>query len=151
MTAGEYVFRHAGGCLIDFPEIKAPPHPVGQPWRWIATLWRDSLRPDGWASLDWLPGERGWQVPDTISCGDVLEFGVGRYDPSTGTWLDSHRWFGVASYSTPLALVVVGPFRNPSDATLAAQPTIDEIRADQLFLHDIEGLTSEWDRAADEA
>ena len=151
MIAGEYVFRHAGGCLIDFPEIAAPPHPVGQPWRWIATLWRDGLRPDGWASLEWLAGERGWYVPDTIAFGDVLEFGVGWYDPTNGRCLASYRWFGVASYSTGLALVVVGPFVNPSDAFLAAQPTIDEIRADQLFLADFDDITAEWDRAADEA
>ena len=66
MSAAEWVFRHAGGCLIDTPDFDLPEACCsGAPWRWIATLWPDKYRPDGWAVLEWAPAERGWWMPAT--------------------------------------------------------------------------------------
>lgn len=50
-ATGEWVLRHAGGCLIDIPDLPIPATRIA--WRWIATLWPDALCDDGFAALDW--------------------------------------------------------------------------------------------------
>ena len=132
-TAVEWVLRHAGGCLLDTPDVAVTePVPPGMPWRWIATVWPDRYQPDGWNALEWRLGERGWQLPDTLAVGDVIEVGL--------SWLHAHRpdldrtyrWYGWLTYATPLALVVNGPYPHPSHAVRAAQHVVDEIRLAQL-------------------
>jgi hypothetical protein len=131
MSAGEWVFRHAGGCLIDTPDL--PVHRSGVMWRWVATLWADPYVASGWARLLWAPGERGWQLPLTLAIGDVLEFGVtvpddhGRPMPSR-TW----SWFGWLDHATDYALIVHGPHDHPASAADAARPVVDELRLRQL-------------------
>ena len=63
----EWVFRYAGGCLIDTPDLATPDAPDA--WRWAATVWPDPLAPDQWAALEWGPGERGWLLPATLAQG----------------------------------------------------------------------------------
>ena len=63
----EYVFRHAGGCVIDFPDITVEHPPPWQPYRWIATVWPDQYRHDGWGVFEWRQGERGWVLPATLA------------------------------------------------------------------------------------
>jgi hypothetical protein len=133
VTGLEHVFRHAGGELIDRPDLPLPRG--GHPSVWVATLWLDPLCRDGWRPLVWAPGERGWQLPATLVVGDVVEFGVVALDPNgqpiAGT--DS-RWFGWLSHATDQALIVVGPYCLPGPAAADAQPVIDEVRCDQLLL-----------------
>ncbi len=151
MSTNEYVFRHAGGCVIDFPDITVDNPPAWQPWRWIATVWPDQYRPDGWAAFEWAQGERGWILPDTLAVGDVIEFGLAWFDAS-GQCVCVHRWFGWMPYATHYALVVTGPFEDPRLAFAEARSAIDEIRLEQLVGPAVPvGLDPEWDRAADEA
>lgn len=152
MSVTEYVFRHAGGCLIDFPDlvVEGPPH--GEPWRWVATVWPDSLRPDGWAVLEWEAGERGWQVPGSLAVGDVVEFGLAWVGGTDGSCNRARRWFGWLTHATDRALVIAGPFASPDQCHAAALPAIDEIRLAQLVGPSVSRAdASEWDRAADEA
>lgn len=131
MIALEQVFRHAGGCLIDHPDLPLPA--VGVPWRWIATVWPDAACPDGWAALEWAPGERGWQVPVTVVVGDVVEFGSCALDPGGHPIRrTAHRWYGWLHHFTDVAAVVVGPYPDAAGAARAAQPIIDELRCAQL-------------------
>ncbi|MEK7423968.1 MAG: hypothetical protein AAB131_09035 [Actinomycetota bacterium] len=152
MTATEYVFRHAGGCLIDFPDLDIHRTVHGAPWRWIATVWPDTLRPGGWAALEWLPGERGWEVPASLAVGDVVEFGVAGFDDAAGSCTLARRWFGWLTHATDRALVVTGPYATPAKTHAAATPVIDEVRLAQLIGPAVPSSeVSEWDRAADEA
>jgi hypothetical protein len=132
VAALEHVFRHAGGELIDQPDL--PATRVGVPWRWTATVWPDPARPDGWGFLEWTAGERGWRLPATLVLGDVIEFGVVELDrndhPIDAT---TQRWFGWLAELTPLAAIIVGPYHHAQPAALAARPLIDEIRCAQLL------------------
>jgi hypothetical protein len=132
MNCSEWVFRHAGGCLIDTPDLHEPTSPRGTPWRWIATLWRDKYHADGWAVLEWTPGERGWWMPITLSIGDVVEFGITWADAQRGLAGPTARWYGWVDHATDRALVVRGPYPHPADAAEAARLVIDELRLDQL-------------------
>ena len=131
MSAVEWVCRHAGGCLIDTPDLPVPRG--GSVWRWVATLWADRYTPSGWSRLLWIPGERGWQLPVTLAIGDVLEFGLtprdrhGKPIPRRTT-----RWFGWLDHATDYALVVHGPYDHPNTAAVAARPIVDELRLSQL-------------------
>lgn len=131
-TPVEHVFRHAGGELIDQPDLPLPD--VGAPWRWAAIVWPDPSRCDGWAALEWSHGDRGWQLPATLVLGDVIEFGI------VGIGQDEHpianttaRWFGWLSDLTPLAAIVVGPYPDASSAAETARPLVDEVRCSQLL------------------
>jgi hypothetical protein len=130
-AAGEWVFRHAGGCLLDTPDLPVPL--VGLGWRWVATVWPDPLTADGWDSFVWAPGERGWQLPLTLAIGDVVEFGITSHDP-WGRPLEAHthRWYGWLDHATDLALIIRGPYPHPRPAVDDARPVIDELRLDQL-------------------
>ena len=133
-----------------FPDV--PADTCGAPaWRWAATLWPDALEPSGWARLLWTPGERGWRIPETLSVGDVVEFGVA-WNVPWGSGVDSSRWFGWVTHCTERALVLDGPYHDAREAHAAARPTIDEIRLLQLAGPRIGAeLFAEWDRAAGEA
>jgi hypothetical protein len=148
---GEHVFRHAAGHVIDVPDISVDTGGAAA-WRWVATLWPDSLEPSGWARLLWTPGERGWRIPSTLSVGDVVEFGIAWHHPSGSGAVDSVRWFGWVTHGTERALVLDGPHCDAEAALAAARPTIDEIRLLQLAGPRIGAdFFAEWDRAADEA
>lgn len=130
MIASEWVFRHAGGCLIESPELApAKARGVGGAWCWVATVWPDDSASDGWGASEWERAERGWWLPPTLAIGDVVEFGV--------TWPDDRqppirRWYGWLQRCTVHALVLVGPFEHPALALESATPTIDELRLAQL-------------------
>ena len=131
MNALQHVFRSAGGCLVDHPDLPRPG--VGVPWRWIATVWPEPASPDGWAALEWQAGERGWQLPTTLMVGDVIEFGTCGVDhdgePIRGT---ARRWYGWLERLTELAAIVVGPYPDAPAAARGAQPAVDELRCAQL-------------------
>jgi hypothetical protein len=131
VSVAEWVFRHAGGCLIDLPDL--PATRAGFGWRWVATLWPDPLAADGWANLQWAAGERGWKLPVTLAIGDVLEFGVTSHDPS-GRPINgcTFRWYGWLDHATDYAIIVRGPYRHPRPAANAARPAVDELRLNQL-------------------
>ncbi len=135
MDASEFVFRHAGGCLIESPDLPAPPRTSAQRWRWAATVWNDEQATDGWDALEWMPGGRGWELPVTTTIGDVVEFGVG--------WRNKHgevecvRWWGWIERCSLRALVVIGPYDHPLHATVAARSVVDEVRLSQLAAPDI--------------
>lgn len=130
-ATGEWVLRHAGGCLIDIPDLPIPATRIA--WRWIATLWPDALCDDGFAALDWEEAPRGWQIPITLSVGDVIEFGITTHDPS-GAPIEAstHRWYGWLDHATELGLIVHGPYTHPSEAVTDARALVDEVRLDQL-------------------
>jgi hypothetical protein len=142
MNAPEWVFRHAGGCLIDTPDLDIPGHPGTEPWRWVATLWHDKYRPDGWAVLEWAPAERGWWMPITLAIGDVIEFGVTWADSPRGLAGPTARWYGWVDHATDRALVVRGPFPHPTDAAAAARLVVDELRLDQLDAPELSSVES---------
>jgi hypothetical protein len=128
---GEWVFRHAGGCLIEVPDLPIPR--AGFACRWIATLWPDALAVDGWSFLQWASGERGWRLPVTLAIGDVVEFGITSHDPHGRPIASSTSlWYGWLEHATHYALIVRGPYRHPCHAAAAARPTVDELRLDQL-------------------
>jgi hypothetical protein len=135
MTVGEFVFRHAGGCLIESPDLPTPPSSAVQSWRWIATVWIDGHAADGWGALEWSPGERGWVLPTTTALGDVIEFGVGWTNADGRT--DHVRWWGWIERCSVRALVIVGPYDHPIHATDAARCVVDEVRLSQLAGPDI--------------
>ena len=133
MIAGERVFRHAGGCLIETPDLEVQGLArIGEPWRWIASLWLDQYRPDGWAVLEWTPAERGWWLPVTLAIGDVVEFGITWADEPRGLAGPTARWYGWVDHATDRALVMRGPYPHPIHAVQAARAVVDEIRLDQL-------------------
>ena len=112
MIPTEWVFRHAGGCLIDSPDLALPPASAVSAWRWATTLWRDQRAADGWATLEWSRGERGWIIPSTSAVGDVIEFGAGwAYRDGVA---DFDRWWGWIQRGGDCALIVVGPYRHPA-------------------------------------
>src|SRR5262245_6733977 len=116
----QWVFRHAGGSLIETPDLPSPPRDSG--WRrWAATLWPDAAQPDGWAALEWCAASRGWWLPSTLAVGDIVEFGV-----CWTAWRRPHvhRWFGWVDYTTPLALVLNGPYVHPDLALIDARPSV---------------------------
>lgn len=135
MVASEFVFRHAGGCLIESPDLLAPPGTPAERWRWAATVWTDQQAPDGWGALEWMPGERGWELPVTTAIGDVVEFGVG-WTSSDGQ-SECVRWWGWIERCSVRALVVVGPYDHPLHAARDARPVVDEVRLGQLAAPDI--------------
>lgn len=131
MNDTEWVFRHAGGCLIETPDLEVPhPTPDGAPWPWVATVWTDRSATDGWGVLEWERTNRGWWLPATIAIGDIIEFGT--------VWPDSSdpplasRWYGWLQRCTLHALVVIGAFEHPAGAADSARPAIDELRLAQL-------------------
>ena len=133
-TAVEWVLRHAGGCLLDTPDVAVPePAPPGAPWRWVATVWPDRYQPDGWNALEWHPGERGWRLPDTLAVGDIVEVGLSWLHPSRPNRDRTYRWYGWLAYATPLALVVNGPYPHPGLAARDARNVVDELRLAQLI------------------
>ena len=142
---GEWVFRYAGGCLIDAPDLDIPDAPDA--WRWAATVWPDPLAPDQWAALEWHPGERGWLLPVTLAIGDVVEFGITAFDSNDRPMPEcTSRWYGWLHHATDLAVIVYGPYDHPQPATEAAREVINEIRLDQLDLPTeaiIEAMTAE--------
>jgi hypothetical protein len=135
---GEWVFRHAGGCIIDTPDLTTSEPCFETPYRWVATLWPDPRRPDGWGALEWQAGERGWVIPASLAVGDVIEFGLTWADHPRGIDGPTVRWFGWLDNTTSRALIIHGPYPHPSDAAAAARPLIDEIRLDQLAPPDIQ-------------
>lgn len=135
MTAAEFVFRHAGGCLIDTPDLEPARPGDTEHWTWNATIWQDRHRPDGWNALEWAPAERGWVLPATTSIGDVVEFGAGAVDPYGNTRFD--RWWGWIRRVSYRALIVIGPFEHPLFAEHDARATVDELRLSQLDAPDI--------------
>lgn len=135
MTSTEFVFRHAGGCLLETPDLR-PREPADvENWQWVVTLWRDRRCADGWAVLEWRPGERGWELPATTSIGDIVEFGAGVVTADGRTHVD--RWWGWIRRISHRALVVVGPFEHPLFADEDARATVDELRLSQLDAPDI--------------
>lgn len=130
MSACEIVLLHAGGCLIETPPIEQPDGRAVEVWRWVATLWRDADRPDGWNAHEWQRGERGWWAPATVMWGDVVEFGVCAHDRRNRHQFA--RWWGWVQRITPYGLVVVGPYDHPMRAVEAARPILDELRLTQL-------------------
>ena len=107
MNTTEWVFRHAGGCLIETPDLPAP-HGF-QRRAWIATHWREPGT-GHWQTLAWTPGERGWQLPQTLAVGDVVEFGADTLDtygqPIHGTMT---RWYGRLLPRRWASLAIRGP------------------------------------------
>ncbi len=135
MSAGEFVFRHAGGCLLETPDLEPRRPDDAENWRWVVTVWADSRTADGWGALEWRTGERGWTIPGTTSIGDVVEFGAGAVDVSGATRFD--RWWGWIKRVSHRAIVVVGPFDHPLHAEHDARSTVDELRLSQLDAPDI--------------
>lgn len=126
----QWVFRHAGGALIDTPDLPIPQRERADVFRWVATLWPDDTQPDSWAALEWTPAPRGWWVPNSLAIGDVIEFGV--------TWSTrfgrqhTSRWFGWIERATAFAVIVSGPYEHPECAIIDARPVVDELRLSQL-------------------
>ena len=104
-------------------------------WRWATTLWRDQRAADGWATLEWSRGERGWIIPSTSAVGDVIEFGAGwAYRDGVA---DFDRWWGWIQRGGDCALIVVGPYRHPALADVDARVVVDEVRLSQLAAPDL--------------
>ena len=122
----EFVFRHAGGCLIEIPDLDTS---AGIRRCWVATLWHDPTARTI-TRLVWHPGERGWQLPVTLAVGDVIEFGAA----STGDGGEtcSTHWYGWLDHATDRALIVRGPYLHSGAAIDDARMLVDEIRLAQL-------------------
>ena len=135
MSVDNWVFRHAAGCVIEFPPLQLPPPPSGCGVRaWVASMWRDPTMASGWAHQEWAKADRGWQLPDHLAVGDVLEFGLVAFSLHDGRPLDGwqQRWYGWLRYCTDLAIVVEGPHRDALAAEAAANATVTELRLSQL-------------------
>lgn len=133
--AAEWVFRHAGGCLIEVPPLQLPaPPPRCYLTSWVATWWPDAASVSGWSQWRWEQAERGWALPRHLAVGDVLEFGLAIVSMAVGTVVAGCdlRWYGWLRYATDLALVVDGPYVDRASAADAAAPTIAELRFAQL-------------------
>ena len=125
----EFVFRHAGGCLIEIPDLDTPP---GTRRCWVATLWHDPTARTI-TRLLWQPGERGWQLPITLAVGDVIEFGATIDDTDSTA---STTWYGWLDHATDRALIVRGRYRDANCALDGARLLVDEIRLAQLVAPD---------------
>ncbi len=81
----------------------------------------------------WPCGQRGFWIVGPLAVGDIIEFGITASDqhgqPVAGA---TDQWYGWLRRVTPLALVVVGPYRFPDLAARDAHAVIDEILLDQL-------------------
>ena len=133
--AADWVFRHAGGCLIEVPPLQLPPpSPRCYLTSWVATWWRDAASLSGWSSWCWEQAERGWNLPRHLALGDVLEFGLAMVTNVDGTVVAGCdlRWYGWLRYSTELALVVDGPYADPASAADVATEPLAELRLTQL-------------------
>jgi len=131
----DFVFRHAGGCLLETPDLHLPCPADVESWSWVATLWRDRHSSDGWAALEWRPGERGWIIPATTALGDIVEFGTGAADAEGCPRFD--RWWGWIPRISHCAIVVAGPFEHPLLAHHDACALVDELRLSQLDEPDV--------------
>lgn len=122
----EFVFRHAGGCLIEIPDLDTS---AGVRRCWVATLWHDpTMR--AITRLLWHEGERGWQLPVTLAVGDVIEFGAA--STNDGGETHSTHWYGWLDHATDRALIVRGPYLHSGAALDDARMLVDEIRLAQL-------------------
>ena len=64
METVEWVFRHAGNCLIEVPPLELPTPPDRSSLvAWVATLWPDATSNNGWSALAWSKADRGWGSP----------------------------------------------------------------------------------------
>lgn len=116
---GRHALRVAGNAVIDFPL----PIMAGST-AWIAQIWPDARHDSGWTGSAWQHDPvqgRGWLLPERLSFGDIVEFGVdrptGRRRPT-----ESSRWWGiVTSYDGERLLTVQGPYPSAADAHLAAE------------------------------
>ena len=128
IVRSDFVFRHAGGCLFETPDLCTPP---GARRCWVATLWHDPSV-GSIARLMWQPGERGWQLPVTLAVGDVIEFGA-VIEGNDGQRLSASAcWYGWLDHATDRALILHGPFQHAAAALDDARPLVDEIRLAQL-------------------
>jgi hypothetical protein len=133
--SSDWVFRYAGGCLIEFPPLELPELPTE--WHlvaWVATVFRDPTSRSGWTTQLWENGaQRGWCIPGHLAVGDVLEFGLAARDRDGRTppgW--ERRWFGWLRNATVIAIVVDGPYPDVLAADWAATSTVAEVRFSQL-------------------
>ena len=131
----EFVFRHAGGCLIESPDLLVPGCTSERRSRWVATLWADPNEMDGWGALLWEPGERGWLLPMTSAIGDVVEFGTG-WTNVRGD-VEVVRWWGWVQRFGARAVVLVGPYDHPIHAANDARQVVNEVRLSQLEAPDM--------------
>ena len=135
METVEWVFRHAGNCLIEVPPLELPPPPDRATMTaWVATLWPDATSHNGWTALPWVKADRGWEIPRHLAVGDVLEFGLAAVSVTDGTVLPGweQRWYGWLIYSSPLALVVQGGYPHAPAAADGAAATVAAVRLAQL-------------------
>jgi hypothetical protein len=141
MVNSDWVFRHAGNCVIEFPPLELPAPPPGSRMHaWVATLWRDPTSPTGWTALRWVAADRGWELPRHLAIGDVIEFGLAALNspdlrPLAGWDL---RWRCWLRYCNDLALVVDGPYPTAPAAAGAANETLAELRLRQLTGPEVE-------------
>lgn len=133
--AVDWVFRHAGACLIEVPPLQLPPL-LERCYltSWVATWWRDAASPTGWSLWRWDRAERGWELPRHLAIGDVLEFGLAMVSNADGTVVAGCdlRWYGWLRYSTDMALVVDGAYADAASAAAAATVPLAELRLTQL-------------------
>ncbi len=117
---GRHRLRTPAAVVVD-----SPLSPTGQ--RWMATVWTDPGSPGGWGRMLWQPDPahgRGWLVPDSLTLGDVLEFGA--HSPG-----GSARWYGILdSYDVAAWLTVQGPYTDPTAAVREA----DQLLAGERYL-----------------
>jgi hypothetical protein len=143
VVIAEWVFRHAGGCIIDQPDLPTPT--AGFAWRWIATFWPDPLTRTGWGAVTWDPAVRGFVVPGNLAVGDVIEFGIAANDPAGNAVPGVTRhWYGWLDHISDRALIVHGPFDSPAAAHQAARPAIDLVRMNELTGPTPTTLDPEW-------
>ena len=131
----EWVFRHAGNCLIEVPPLELPTPPDRSSLvAWVATLWPDATSNNGWSALAWSKADRGWELPRHLAVGDVLEFGLAAVNATDGTTVEGFelRWYGWVAYSTDLALIVEGPYPHAPAAADGAAATVAALRLGQL-------------------
>lgn len=133
--AADWVFRHAGGCLIEVPPLQLPPPgPRCYLSAWAATWWQDAASLTGWSTWRWERAERGWALPRHLAVGDVIEFGLATISNVDGTVVAGCdlRWYGWLRCCTDRALIVDGGYDNPAWAADAAAGTLAELRLAEL-------------------
>jgi len=134
-VAADWVFRHAGGCLIEVPPLQLPPLlDRCYSTSWVATWWRDASSPTGWRWWRRDQAERGWELPRHLAIGDVLEFGLAMVSTADGTVVAGCDlgWYGWLRYSTDLALVGDGPYPDPASTGDPSTVPLAELRLTQL-------------------